>query len=83
MRNENPESQEPKRAHRWRPGTVAIREIKKFQKSVNLLIPRAPFQRKVRAIAQLIEPDLRFKADAIECLQEATESYLVALFEDS
>ena len=72
-----------KKARRFRPGTVAIREIKRYQKTGALLIPRAPFQRKVRSICQLIEPDLRFRADSLEALQEVTESYIVGVFEDS
>ena len=51
-----------KRAHRFRPGTVALREIKKYQKSTKLMLPRAPFQRLVRAVAGDIDSDLRFQS---------------------
>ena len=44
----------------YKPGTVALREIKKYQKSMNMLLPRASFQRVVRQITQAIDPDLRF-----------------------
>ena len=69
--------------HRFRPGTVALREIRRYQKSTELLIRRMPFQRLVREIAVEYKTDLRFQASAILALQEATEAYLVALFEDS
>ena len=72
-----------KKQRRWRPGTVALREIKKFQKTTNLLIPHAPFMRKVREIASRIEPDMRFKPSAIDALQEAAEAHLIGLMEDS
>ena len=72
-----------KRPHRYRPGTVALREIRKFQKSTDLLIRKLPFQRLVREIAQDFKTDLRFQGTAILALQEASEAYLVGLFEDS
>jgi len=72
-----------KKPHRYRPGTVALREIRKYQKSTDLLIRKLPFQRLVREIAQDFKNDLRFRAQAIFALQEASESYLVALFEDT
>jgi histone H3/H4 len=73
----------PTKPHRFRPGTVALREIRKFQKSTALLIRRLPFQRLVREIAQDFKNDLRFQSSAILALQEATEAYLVSLFEDT
>ena len=72
-----------KKAHRYRPGTVALREIRKYQKSTNLLIRLLPFQRLVREIAQDFKTDLRFQSSAILALQEASEAYLVGLFEDT
>ena len=73
-----------KRKHqRYRPGTVALREIRRFQKSTELLIWRMPFQRLVREIAQTYSPYLRFQSGAILALQEAAEAYLVGLLEDS
>ena len=72
-----------KKPHRYRPGTVALREIRKFQKSTDLLIRKLPFQRLVREIAQEFKSDLRFQSQAILALQEASESYLVGLFEDT
>jgi histone H3 len=72
-----------KKTHRYRPGTVALREIRKYQKSTELLIRKLPFQRLVREIAQDFKTDLRFQSSAVIALQEATEAYLVSLFEDS
>lgn len=72
-----------KKAHRYRPGTVALREIRKYQKSTDLLLRKLPFQRLIREIAQDFKSDLRFQSTAILALQEAAEAYLVSLFEDS
>ena len=69
--------------NRFRPGTVALREIRKFQKSTELLIRKLPFQRLVREIAQDFKTDLMFQSQAILALQEASEAYLVGLFEDA
>jgi histone H3 len=68
-----------KRPRRYRPGTVALREIRKFQKSTDLLIRKLPFQRLVREICQ--DKDFRFQSKAMLALQEASEAYLVNLFE--
>ena len=72
-----------KKPHRYKPGTVALREIRRYQKSTELLIRKLPFQRLVREIAQDFKTDLRFKSSAIGALQEASEAYLVSLFEDT
>ncbi|EHY57107.1 histone H3 [Exophiala dermatitidis] len=80
-----------KKPHRYKPGTVALREIRRYQKSTELLIRKRPFQRLVREIADdLRTPQMkwqgdgfRFQSTAIEALQEALELYLVSLFEDS
>lgn len=58
-----------KKPHRYRPGTVALREIRRYQKSTELLIRKLPFQRLVRGIAQEIKTDLRFQSAAIGALQ--------------
>jgi histone H3 len=65
------------------PGTVALRQIRTYQKSTELLIRKLPFQRLVRETAQSFKTDLRFRSDAILALQEAAEAYLVCLFEDT
>lgn len=72
-----------KKPHRFRPGTVALREIRRYQKSTELLIRKLPFQRLVREIAQDFKTDLRFQSTAVLALQEASEAYLVGLFEDT
>ena len=72
-----------KKPHRYRPGTVALREICRYQKSTELLTRKLPFQRLVREIAQDFKSDLRFQGSAVLALQEAAEAYLVGLFEDT
>jgi histone H3 len=76
-----------KKVHRYRPGTKALREIRHFQKTTDLLIRKRPFQRLVREIAQQLcykyGQELRFQSSAILALQEAAEAYLVSLFEDT
>ena len=62
-----------KKPHRYRPGTVALREIRRYQKSTELLLRKLPFQRLVREIAQDFKSDLRFQSSAILALQEAFE----------
>ena len=69
--------------NRYRPGTVALREIRKYQKSTELLIRKLPFQRLVRELSQDFITDLRFASSAVLALQEASEAYLVGLFEDT
>ena len=69
--------------HRYRAGTVALQDIRHFQKTSALLIWKLPFQRLVREITQDYKTDLRFQSAAILCLQEAAEAYLVRLFDDA
>ena len=74
---------------RYRPGTLALLEIRRYQKSTDLLIKKLPFQQLVREIALDILPqtgfkgEIRFQSQAIMALQESAESYLVGLFEDT
>ncbi|XP_021566403.1 histone H3.3-like [Carlito syrichta] len=72
-----------KKPHHYRPGTVALRENRRYQKSTELLIRKLPFQRLVREIVQDFKADLRCQSAAIGALQEASEAYLVGLFEDT
>ncbi|CAB9523954.1 Histone H3 [Seminavis robusta] len=72
-----------KKPHRFRPGTVALREIRRYQKSTDLLISKLPFQHLVREVAQDFKADLRFQGSALLALQEASEGYLIGLFEDT
>ncbi|XP_074850550.1 histone H3-like [Carettochelys insculpta] len=69
--------------HHYRPGTVALREIRCYQKSTELLIRKLPFQRLVREVAQDFRVDLHFQNLAVMALQEASEAYLMGLFEDT
>lgn len=78
--------QRPRGGRRYRPGVAALREIRRYQKSTDLLIRRAPFQRLVRELADVIRPPLvalRWRGDALAALQEAAEAYLVRLFDDA
>jgi len=68
---------------RYRPGTVALRDIRKFQRSGELLISKLPFQRLKREIAQDYTNVPRFRVSAVLALQEAAEAYLVGLFQDA
>ena len=72
-----------KKPHRFRPGTLVARQIRKYQKSTELLLRKLPFQRLVREIAHFKKQDVRFQSSAVMALQEASEAYLVGLFEDT
>ncbi|KAL6242677.1 centromeric DNA-binding histone H3-like protein cse4 [Rhinocladiella similis] len=77
-----------KRPHRYKPGTIALREIRRYQQSTDLLILKLPFARLVREIAIDLLParaaqELRWQSQAIQALQEASEAFLVHLFEDT
>ncbi|KAA8499112.1 histone H3.3 type a [Porphyridium purpureum] len=73
----------PLKKHRFRPGTRALMEIRKFQKSTDLLIRRLPFARLVKEITQHYHHGLRWQVDAVQALQYAAEDYLVGLLEDA
>lgn len=62
---------------RSRPGELALREIRRFQSSTELLVPRTSFQRVVKEIAQSFAPDIKFQSTAIISLHFAAEAYLV------
>jgi len=76
-----------KKPHRYKPGTVALREIRKYQKSTDLLMRKLPFQRLVREICSQMarnpQNGYRFQKEALYALQEAAEVYLVNMFDDS
>eukprot|EP01116_Phalansterium_solitarium_P003605 TRINITY_DN14419_c0_g1_i1.p2 TRINITY_DN14419_c0_g1~~TRINITY_DN14419_c0_g1_i1.p2 ORF type:complete len:139 (-),score=7.80 TRINITY_DN14419_c0_g1_i1:218-634(-) len=78
------------RRRRMRPGQLALKEIRKYQSTTENLIRFAPFSRLVREIAQdytgadtVFNGQLRFHVDAMKAIQEATEAYMVGLFEDT
>ena len=69
-----------KKPHRYRPGTVALREIRRYQKSTELLIRKLPFQRLVREVAQDFKTDLRFQSSAVMCLQVCSHFFRLCGF---
>mmetsp|Transcript_7316 Transcript_7316/g.18616 ORF Transcript_7316/g.18616 Transcript_7316/m.18616 type:complete len:140 (-) Transcript_7316:307-726(-) len=72
-----------RKQRRYKPGTLALKEIRKFQKSTELLIRKAPFCRLVREISNEVSPEpFRYTAESLLAIQEATEDFLVHLFED-
>lgn len=78
-----------RRPHKYRPGTKALREIRYEQSQTDLKIPRACFKRLVYDIlkeeckSRLYEHDVTLKSKAIDALQEASEAYLVKIFQDA
>ena len=79
-----------KKPHRYRPGTVALREIRRYQKSTDLLIRKLPFQRLAREVLQdLNQPGFRrhdmqhFRSTSLLAMQESVEAFSVGLFEDA
>ena len=72
-----------KKPHRYRPGTRALMEIRRYQRTHDLLLRKLPFHRLVREISQDFKTDLRWQSSAIMALQEASEAYLVGLFQDT
>ena len=72
-----------KKPHRYRPGTVALREIRRYQKSTDLLIRKASFSRFAREVAQDFKTDCKWQGFAILALQESAEAYLTTMFEDT
>ena len=72
-----------KTPHRFRPGTQALRAIRRYQKTTDLLLQRRPFQRLVREVAGQFNSQLRFQSLAVLAIQEAAEAFLVTLFESA
>jgi len=84
QRNRDEVEKKARKTHRYRPGTVALREIRKYQGSSDLLIKCRPFQRLCRQVtAEVCSPGIRFQSVALLALQEAAEAYLIGLFEDT
>jgi histone H3 len=78
-----PDTKGVKKPHRFHPGTVALREIKKYQKSTELLLRKLPFQRLVREIGQDFKGELRWRSEAMLALQTAAEEYAVELLDQA
>ena len=72
-----------KKPHRFRPGTVALREIRRYQKSTELLVRKKCFQRLVREISLSHIQNGRFQTAAMALLQEAAEAYVIQLLDDA
>ena len=72
-----------KRAFRFHPGTVALREIKRYQKTSKPLTARLPFERRIRNTLAKLDPEIRLKNSTIECMREATEAFLTELLHDA
>lgn len=77
------QSKSPVKKKRYSPGVLALKEIRRYQKSTELLLRVAPFQRLVREITQLFKHSFRYQVSALQCLQEASEAYIIGLFEDT
>ncbi|XP_030644539.1 histone H3-like centromeric protein A [Chanos chanos] len=79
-----PSGASPQKKRRFRPGTRALMEIRKYQKSTNLLLRKAPFSRLVREVCQMFSRGhLMWQGYALLALQEAAEAFLVRLFSDA
>ncbi|KAL8710523.1 MAG: hypothetical protein Q9220_004956 [cf. Caloplaca sp. 1 TL-2023] len=76
-----------RKPRRYRPGTLALKEIRRYQRSTDLLLLKLPFSRLVREIALSLVPvggeALRWQSQAIQALQESAEAFMVHLFEDT
>lgn len=77
------QSDATKKTRRWHPGTVALREVRKYQNSTDLLIARAPFRRLVREIIMNLKDSIRMRSSALDALQEATEAYVTSVLGDA
>ena len=69
--------------NRARPGTIALREIRKYQRQTELILPKHPFQRIVRDVSKGVNGDVRFQSQALLAIQEAAEAFMTNLFEDA
>ena len=84
-RPRNPPNGKVRKKRRYRPGTVALRQIQRYQKSTELLIRKLPFQRLVREVSEFVSKEkgvesFRYQSTAILALQEASEDFLVRMF---
>ena len=70
-----------KRRYKYRSGTVALRQIRKYQRTVNLLLPTTSFQRLVRHIMSSVSCIWNITRMGVEALQEAAAHYLVERFQ--
>ncbi|XP_042599672.1 histone H3-like centromeric protein A [Cyprinus carpio] len=83
-RTSGPSEASPRKKHRFRPGTRALMEIRRYQKSTDLLLRKAPFSRLVREVCQTFSREqMMWQGYALMALQEAAEAFLVRLFSDA
>jgi len=74
----------PKKTKKFRPGQLALQEIRRYQRSTELLIKKLPFQRLVRQITdELVTNGMKYQSMALAALQEAAESFIIGIFEDT
>ena len=83
VRGPKEKKMDEKHRRRYRPGMLALREIRKYQKSTELLIRKLPFLQLVQEIGQQFMSGIKFQGTAVMALQEASEAYLISLFKDS
>ena len=72
-----------RKPHRWKSGTVALREMRRYQKETRLLIPKAPLQRIIRDLAREHKDDVRFSKEALYEIHEYIEAALTKMFDKS
>ena len=70
----------PRGKPRLKPGTRSLREIRKIQGTFSNLIPRSAFKRLIGTCCREMGVDNKFRSDALEALQEASEAMLVNVF---
>lgn len=78
-----PASQQKNKRRRFRPGAVALREIREYRKGTGLCLRKLPFQKVVREISQKVGPQYRWQSTAVMALQEAAEAWIIGMFEEA
>mmetsp|Transcript_48396 Transcript_48396/g.96854 ORF Transcript_48396/g.96854 Transcript_48396/m.96854 type:complete len:125 (+) Transcript_48396:609-983(+) len=82
IKDQNKKNVKQKR-FRFKPGIGALKEIRNFQKSTDLLIHRLPFVRLIKEITLKFHHSLQWQSVALEALQHASEDYIIGLMEDA
>ncbi|KAH9589211.1 Histone H2A/H2B/H3 [Trypanosoma melophagium] len=83
LQHNNNNNNTAKKRHRWRPGTVVLREVRRYQNSTDFLIARAPFRRLVREVVSNLKDSFRMSSTCVEALQESTELYVTSVLTDA
>ena len=68
---------------KYRPGMRALRDIKMYQRSTDLLLPKIALYRVIKEMTAKIFPDARYSNAAINAIQNCVESHMIGLFEDT